>query len=127
MLYNSYIIIYKCYISLSEDKYMTTTDYYTATDAQILAELGARLRVLRLQRNLTQEELARRALLAVGTIKSLEKGKGKLSSLVAVLRELGALEQLDTFIPPPAISPLAIADKRPEQASRQRARRRKPS
>ena len=49
-------------------------------------------------------------MLAVGTIKSLEAGKAKLSSLIAVLRELGALDQLDQFIPPVTISPLSMVD-----------------
>jgi putative transcriptional regulator len=85
-------------------------DYYTATDSRIMQELGNRLRALRLRKNITQEELAQRALIAVGTIKSLEKGKGKLSSLIAVLRELDSLEQLDNLIPPITLSPLQIAE-----------------
>ena len=87
-------------------------NYYAASDKTILKELGNRLRQLRLQKNITQEDLAERALLSVGTIKSLEAGKGRLSSLIAVLRELGALDQLDQFIPPVTIRPLQIADTR---------------
>lgn len=88
---------------------MTINDYYTVSDSAILKELGKRLRALRLRKDITQEELGQRVLLAVGTIKSLEAGKGKLSTLVAVMRELGALEQLDQFIPPISISPLGMA------------------
>ena len=89
---------------------MTVTDYYIASDSTILKELGERLRKLRLRKNITQEALAESTLLAVGTIKSLEAGKGKLSTLVAVLRELGALDQLDKFIPPVTISPIKMAE-----------------
>ena len=89
---------------------MTVIDYYTASDSTILKELGERLRKLRLRKNITQETLAESTLLAVGTIKSLEAGKGKLSTLVAVLRELGALDQLDKFIPPVTISPIKMAE-----------------
>jgi putative transcriptional regulator len=85
-------------------------DFYITSDRAILKELGERLRKLRLRKNITQEELAERALLSVGTIKSLEAGKGKLSTLVAVLRELGALDQLDQFIPPVSISPIKMAE-----------------
>ncbi len=85
-------------------------DYYTASDNAILKELGERLRKLRLRKNITQEDLAERTLLSVGTIKSLEAGKGKLSTLVAVLRELGALDQLAQFIPPVTISPIKMAE-----------------
>lgn len=89
---------------------MTIIDYYTASDSAILEELGKRIRGLRLRKNVTQETLAERTLLAVGTIKSLEAGRGKLSTLIAVLRELGALDQLDQFIPPITISPLKIVE-----------------
>jgi putative transcriptional regulator len=85
-------------------------DYYTASDSRITQELGERLRALRLRKNITQVELADRTLIAVGTIKSLEKGQGKLSSLIAVLRELDSLEQLDNFIPPITLSPIQIAE-----------------
>ena len=89
---------------------MAITDYYTMSDSRILQELGNRLRALRLRKNVTQAELAERALIAIGTVKSLEQGKGKLASLVAVLRELDALQQLDQLIPPETISPLKMAD-----------------
>ena len=89
---------------------MTIMDYYIASDSAILNELGERIRKLRLRNNITQENLAERTLLAVGTIKSLEVGKGKLSTLIAVLRELKALDQLEQFIPPITISPLKMAE-----------------
>lgn len=104
---------------------MTIIDYYTASDSRIIQELGKRLRVLRLRKNITQEELAQRAVIAVGTIKSLEKGRGKLSSLIAVLRELDSLEQLENLIPPVTLSPLQIAEATGKLASvRARARAR---
>ena len=89
---------------------MAFMDYYTSSDSAILIELGNRIRELRLRKNITQEDLADRTLLAVGTIKSLEAGKGKLSTLVAVFRELNVLQQLDQFIPPITISPLKMAE-----------------
>lgn len=102
---------------------MTNIDYYAVSDSTILEQLGERLRRLRLRKNITQVALAERALLSVGTIKSLEAGKGKLSNLVAVLRELGALDQLDQFIPPVTISPLQMADAgKQKPAQRVRAR-----
>lgn len=93
-------------------------DYYTASDSTILKELGKRLRTLRLRKDITQEELAERTLISVGTIKSLEAGKGKLSTLVAVLRELGALDQLDQFIPPVTISPIKMAEASSKSSSK---------
>ncbi len=107
---NSRIFIYIQQFMAYIGNIMAISDYYSASDSLILEELGHRIRALRRRNNLTQITLAERTLLAVGTIKSLEAGKGKLSTLVAVLRELGALDQLDRFIPPITISPLKMAD-----------------
>jgi len=101
---------------------MSVIDYYTMSDGQLLKELGERLRDLRLQRDITQQELAERVLLSTGTIQSLEKGQGKLSSLVVVLRELGALDQLDQFIPSVKLSPLQAAEARVRESTHKRER-----
>jgi transcriptional regulator with XRE-family HTH domain len=87
-------------------------DFYALSDKTIEQELGNRLKTLRLQKNITQQELAEATTLSLNTIKSLESGRGKLSTLIAVLRELGALEQLDNFIPEISISPMQLAKTR---------------
>jgi len=94
-------------------------DFYSLTDKAIEAELGGRLRDLRLRRNLTQQALAEATTLSLNTIKALESGKGKLATVIAVLRELGALDDLDSFIPEPGISPLQLAKR--QGKPRQRA------
>jgi len=93
-------------------------DLYSMTDQAITAELGQRLRSLRLRRNVTQQQLATATALSLNVIKSLEAGRGKLSSLVAVLRELGALQELDNCIPEPAVSPLQLARMQGKQRRR---------
>lgn len=94
-------------------------DYYVMTDKAIEAEIGSRIRALRLRKNLTQQQLSEAAALSLNTIKSLESGKGKLSALIAVLRELAALDVLDTFLPEVSISPLQLA--RQQKKKRRRA------
>jgi len=94
---------------------------YTLSDKAIEKELGQRLRALRLRKNITQQALAKRTLLSLNTIKALENGRGKLASLIAVLRELHTLEQLDNFIPEVDISPIQLAKSRGK--TRQRASR----
>ena len=84
-------------------------DYYSMSDNAIQAEIGARLKALRLQKNRTQNDLSQAIGLSVNVIKSLEGGKGKLSSLIAVLRELGRLDGLSQFIPEQKISPIELA------------------
>jgi transcriptional regulator with XRE-family HTH domain len=88
------------------------------SDRQILQLLGERLRGLRLRRDITQENLAERAGLSASTIKGLEAGRGRLDSLVAVLRELGQLDALESFLPEPGISPLQLAERRGKQRQR---------
>ncbi len=84
-------------------------DYYAMSDAAICQMLGERLKALRLRKNKTQQALADDAQLSVGTIKALEQGNGKLQNLVAVLRELGAFDSLDAFLPEPRMSPIGLA------------------
>ena len=98
---------------------MTDPVTYGMTDNAILEELGRRFRALRLRKNITQEELARRTMIPVGRIKALEAGRGKLETVIGVLRELGALEDLNTLLPGPGISPLQVA--KMKGVSRQRA------
>jgi transcriptional regulator with XRE-family HTH domain len=102
---------------------------YTLSDKAIERELGHRIRALRLRKNVTQEELAGSVTLSLNAIKSLESGRGKLSTLIAVLRELGGLDQLDSFIPETLVSPLQLArmqGKRRERASGARAKKKPP-
>lgn len=83
--------------------------FYSLSDKAIADELGARIRALRLRSNTTQQALADATTLSLNTIKALEAGRGKLASLIAVLRELGALDTLDSFIPDIPVSPLQLA------------------
>ena len=94
-------------------------DFYSMTDKGIGIEIGQRIRSLRLRRNLTQQQVADLAAISLNAIKSLESGKGKLLTLIAVLRELGALDAFDLFIPEPPISPMQLA--RRQGKMRQRA------
>jgi transcriptional regulator with XRE-family HTH domain len=100
-------------------------DFYTLSDESIEHEIGRRIKALRLRRNITQKELAEATALSLNTIKSLESGRGKLSTVIAVLRKLGALDQIDNLIPEPSISPLQLAKKQGRQRERASGGRRK--
>lgn len=88
------------------------------TDKAIAAELGDRLRALRLRRNMTQQQLAEASVLSLNTIKALEAGNGKLASIIAVLRELDALASLEAFLPAPSVSPLQLAKRQGKKRQR---------
>ncbi len=79
------------------------------TDESVLSELGARLERVRLERNLTQRELAARAGVAYKAIQRIEAGESvKLTSLIRVLRGLELLDALDQLVPEPTPSPIEL-------------------
>jgi transcriptional regulator with XRE-family HTH domain len=79
------------------------------TDESVLSELGARLERVRLERNLTQRELAAKAGVAYKAIQRIEAGESvKLTSFIRVLRGLGLLDALDRLVPEPAPSPIEL-------------------
>jgi transcriptional regulator with XRE-family HTH domain len=92
-----------------------------------LQEIGTGLRDRRIRADLTQEDLARRAGISVGSVKHLETGAGaNLTSLVKVVRVLGAEDWLAALSPAaqPAVSPMQLlrAQRRTAPA-RQRVRK----
>jgi len=95
-------------------------NYSAMTESAIHAELGRRLRRLRLNRNVTQHDLARKAGVSRSAVQSIERGDDStLGSLLRLLRALDALDQLDALLPDPGISPLQLA--RLQGKRRQRA------
>ena len=84
-------------------------DMQNLNDDAICVEMGERLKALRLRKNLTQEDVARLTGLSLNPIKSLEQGQGKLRTIIAVMRALGVLDALDSFIPEAPVSPIQIA------------------
>lgn len=98
-------------------------NYYPMTDKAIMVEIGHRLKGLRLRQNRTQQQLADSAALSLNVIKGLEAGRGKISSLIAVLRELDGLDDLDQFIREEQISPLQLAKQQGKKRQRATGRR----
>jgi transcriptional regulator with XRE-family HTH domain len=79
------------------------------SNPQIEQELGKRLKNRRLEMNLSQEQVAKRSGLSRRTITAIENGGGStLTSLIALLRALQALDTLENFLPDPGISPIAL-------------------
>ncbi|HEX5048769.1 MAG TPA: helix-turn-helix transcriptional regulator [Gammaproteobacteria bacterium] len=84
-------------------------DHPTRTPAELQRELGDRLRRLRIDRDLSQQQLAGKAGISLKTLRNLELGAG--SSVDTLLRTLKALDVpnwLDALAPPPVVSPLAL-------------------
>jgi transcriptional regulator with XRE-family HTH domain len=100
------------------------------SDPEILRELGRRLRIARLQQNISLEDVARRAGLSKTTLTNMERGSDfRIGSLLRVLRVLNRLEAFETVLQAPALSPMELVRhdrKRPRQraySARPRTRR----
>ncbi len=98
--------------------------YLEKTDQEWQRDLGRRLQQHRLNQNLSQAELAVATGIARKTITSIETGHGAtLLTLIAVLRGLGLVNQLDNFIPPPGPSPIQLVKLAGKQRRRASGRR----
>jgi transcriptional regulator with XRE-family HTH domain len=80
-----------------------------ATDQAVLTELGTRLARERLERNLTQTQLATQAGVSKSTVQRLESGSvaTQLSGFIRVCRVLDLVERFELLIPEPVPSPVA--------------------
>ena len=87
------------------------TNWYSMSDLAIVSELGAYLKQIRLQQNLTQGELAEKAGLSRSAISEMENGKTatSLQTIIQVLRALQQLHLLESWKTSGQISPLQMA------------------
>lgn len=89
------------------------------TDFGVLAELGRRVALHRIARDMTQAQFADQAGVARSTVQRIERGDSiQLSSFVKILRVLDRLDALDAVLVPEIRSPIA-------ELERQRARRKR--
>jgi len=96
-----------------------------ASDQVILGELGGRLARARLERNLTQAQLAAQAGVSKNTVQRLESGSvaTQLSGFIRVCRALNLVERFDLLVPEPVLSPieqLKLRGRRRQRASTRR-------
>ncbi len=85
-------------------------NFTAMTDKAVLAEFGIRIKRERLNQNITQVDLANHAGVARKVIQQLESGHGcTLESLIRILRALARLDQIDSLLPDPGISPVQLA------------------
>ena len=91
----------------------------TIGDREIQREVGRRLQRQRLLLNLSQAELAEACGLARKTVTNAENGRGcSLITLIALLRGLGALDQLERLLPDEGPSPMQLAKLQGKQRQR---------
>lgn len=74
----------------------------------IAAEIGNRLKLARLNANISQSEVASLAGIARKTVINAEKGKVQLEILIAIMLALDLAGHLDLFLPQQEISPIQL-------------------
>lgn len=93
-------------------------------DEGLLVEMGVRLAQVRIQLNLTQAELARRAGVGKRTLERLEAGETtQARTLLRILRELNLLPMLEVLLPEPSARPSHIikqVESLPKRAAKKR-------
>lgn len=88
---------------------------------ELEAELGEQVRATRLRRNLSQQDLADTAGVALGSLRNLEKGAGAtVATLVRVIRALQMQDWISSMQPAVTISPMQMLK---AKHTRQRARK----
>lgn len=92
-----------------------------SSPTDLMGALARRARSLRLSQNLTQEGLASRAGVSLGTLKLFERsGKASLETVLRVAFALGAEREFDELFPPQQITRIEDVI---ESAPRKRGRR----
>ncbi|MCH6258259.1 helix-turn-helix domain-containing protein [Puniceicoccaceae bacterium K14] len=90
-------------------KIIGTMDVYGKSDKALQREIGERLQMARLNANMSQQELADTSGVSRNTIVNAESGQScTLGTLIALLRGLKMLDQLDLLLPPQTISPIQL-------------------
>jgi transcriptional regulator with XRE-family HTH domain len=85
-------------------------NWYSMSDSAIVKEIGKLVKQTRLQKNITQQQLADKVGLYRSTISEMENGRAaSLLSFIQVMRGLDKLEILDFLSAVPAVSPLKLA------------------
>jgi transcriptional regulator with XRE-family HTH domain len=89
------------------------------TDDAVLTELGTRLARRRIDLQLTQEAVAEQAGIGKRTLERMEAGKAaQLTTLVRVLRVLGAMSGLENLVPEGGPRPMELLKNKSKQRQR---------
>lgn len=84
-------------------------NFQLMNDTAVLCEIGERLKQARLQRNITQASLSDLTGVSRRTIQKTEEGDvSTLKTLIALLRGLGLLDQLNLLLPETPLSPIQL-------------------
>ena len=102
---------------------MTNIDFNLISPHDVMLSFAQRAKTLRLEQNITQQELADRVGIAIGTIKRFEKtGEIQFNHLLRVALVLGRLEEFVNLFAPSdvPVSLYELKDIKPRQRARKK-------
>lgn len=98
------------------------------TDDAVLKEIGGRVGRQRIEAGLTQASLAAQSGVAKRTLERIEAGQSaELVTLLRVLRTLKLVDGVETLVPDPPPSPIALLKHEGQQRKRVSGPRRQPA
>ena len=101
---------------------MTNIDFNLKSPVDVMLSVAQRAKALRLEQNITQQELADKVGIAVGTVKRFEKsGEIQFNHLLRIALVLGRLEDFSSIFAVDDV-PASLYDLKAEKV-RQRARK----
>ena len=94
-------------------------DAQLLNDSALLSEIGTRVSKARIDRKMTQAELADQAGIGKRTLERLENGESvQLTTFLRILRVLSLLPSIDQLLPAQPLHPLAIIKEKEKPRSR---------
>ncbi len=103
---------------------MRLSSYTTASDREVLEEMGRRLRAARERQGFSAVDVAARTGLSRRTVWRAELGDNPtLSTLLRLLRLYGELESLSAVLREPEVSPMAALEAQQKSTARKRRAR----
>jgi len=101
-------------------------DWNILSNKAIVQEIGKRIKAYRIEKRYTQQDLAIRAGVSLFTLAKIEQGKPvSISMLLAVLRVLRLLDNLEMLLPEIGISPIKMLELQGKKPQRIRPKKQK--
>lgn len=93
-------------------------------DPEVIKKIGDKIKEYRLEMDMAQKDLAKKAGLSLATVQKIERGGGgTIANLVRVLRVTGRLQALEPFMEERRITPLEYSRMMGKTHTRKRAGR----
>jgi DNA-binding XRE family transcriptional regulator len=100
---------------------LANMDWNSLSNADVVKEIGNRLKKERIYKKLTQKQLAGKAGVSLFTVAQIEKGNSvSVNMLFAVIRVLRLLPNLELLLPVQPISPVALLKQTGKETKRVR-------